>query len=362
MTDTIRVYDLAKELNMSNKDIIEKLDMKLGAKVKSHSSVISYSQAKKLKELLAEPKSVQAKKPKAFIVKKAKPKEEENQTVVEKQEIEAPKPVERVKLGKIEPVIEKPKERPRLGKVEFDRPQRPQRPQRQDRPDRPDRPDRFDRGDRQDRPQRPSNLGKTYINKDNNNRRDFKSGRPDNFKRPENQNAPKPTDANKDNRTDKKPIQRHIIPQEIYDSKGSVKKKGVKKKEHVYKSKDEEQERISLEKANAQKHKKRVHEQAVIEDIKTIVLNQPLTVGELSEKINKPSAEIVKFLMMQGILATVNQVIDVATAKKVCENFEIEVQDEDLEAFMEEELQKEEEAKELAAVDPKLLKRRAPVI
>lgn len=66
--------------------------------------------------------------------------------------------------------------------------------------------------------------------------------------------------------------------------------------------------------------------------------------------------------MMQGILATVNQVIDVPTAKKVCENFEIEVQEEDLEAFIEEEMQKEEEAKELAAIDPKLLKRRAPVI
>ena len=87
-----------------------------------------------------------------------------------------------------------------------------------------------------------------------------------------------------------------------------------------------------------------------------------MTVGELAEKINKPAAEIVKFLMMQGILATVNQVIDVATAKKVCENFEIEVQEEDLEAYIEEEMQKEEEAKELASVDPKLLKRRAPVI
>ena len=54
MTDTIRVYDLAKELNLSNKDIIEKLDEKLGVKVKSHSSVISASQAKKLKELLAQ--------------------------------------------------------------------------------------------------------------------------------------------------------------------------------------------------------------------------------------------------------------------------------------------------------------------
>ena len=73
MTDTIRVYDLAKELNLSNKDVIEKLEEKLGVKVKSHSSVISATQAKKLKDLLNTPKSEQNKKPKAFVVKKAKP-------------------------------------------------------------------------------------------------------------------------------------------------------------------------------------------------------------------------------------------------------------------------------------------------
>ena len=74
MTDTVRVYDLAKELNLTNKEVIEKLDTKLGVKVKSHSSVISESQAKKLKELLQEPQAAQTKKPKAFVVKKAKQK------------------------------------------------------------------------------------------------------------------------------------------------------------------------------------------------------------------------------------------------------------------------------------------------
>ena len=77
MTDTVRVYDLAKELNLTNKEVIEKLDTKLGVKVKSHSSVISESQAKKLKELLQEPQAAQTKKPKDFDVKKAKQKAEE---------------------------------------------------------------------------------------------------------------------------------------------------------------------------------------------------------------------------------------------------------------------------------------------
>ena len=61
MTDTFIVYDLAKELNLPNKDVIEMLDKKLGVKVKSHSSAVSELQAKKLKELVKEPKVEQAK-------------------------------------------------------------------------------------------------------------------------------------------------------------------------------------------------------------------------------------------------------------------------------------------------------------
>ncbi|MBS4759197.1 MAG: translation initiation factor IF-2 [Clostridium sp.] len=338
MTDTIRVYDLAKELKLTNKEVIEKLDTKLGVKVKSHSSVISESQARKLKELLSEPQVEQTKKPKAFIVKKAKSKTEEPPKEEEKKE--EPKPVEKIKLGKIEPA-----ERLKLGKIE------------------------------------PSPLRKPVSKISEKSEQALKDNlKKDGFVKREgrtafgnrNEQVQKPDASSKVSTTaetkkdaaprEKKPIQRHIIPQDIYDSKNTPKKKGAKKKEKQYKSKEEEQERISLEKANAQKHKKRSHAEEAAEEIKSVVINQPLTVGELADKINKASAEIVKFLMMQGILATVNQVIDVPTAKKVCESFEIEVLEEDIEAFMEEELQKEEEAKELAAIDPKLLKRRAPVI
>ena len=320
MTETIRVYDLAKELGKTNKEVIEKLDSLLGVKVKSHSSVISSIQANKLKQLLSEPKAETSKKPKAFIVKKAKVKEEE--APVAEKPAETEKPKEKIKLGKIEQPVVQPVPRVKLGKVEFPKPA-------------PKQPKQVDKSEKAAKAE--SSLKEQPKDK-------------------------KPQDKKELPRSEKKPIQRHVIPQEIYESKGNSKKKGSKKREKSYNSKEEEQERISLEKANAQKHKKRTHAEEAVEEVKSVVINQPLTVGELSDKIHKASAEIVKFLMMQGILATVNQVIDVATAKKVCENFEIEVLEEDLEAYMEEELQKEEEAKELASIDPKLLKRRAPVI
>ena len=87
-----------------------------------------------------------------------------------------------------------------------------------------------------------------------------------------------------------------------------------------------------------------------------------MTVSELADKINKTPAEIVKFLMMQGIMATVNQLIDVETIKKVCAEFNLEVLEEDLDAYIEEEMEKEEKNKALQNVDKKLLKLRAPVV
>ena len=57
---------------------------------------------------------------------------------------------------------------------------------------------------------------------------------------------------------DKKLVERRIIPQEIYEGKGQSKKKADHKKDKKdFRDKKEDQEMISLEKAAAQKHKKR---------------------------------------------------------------------------------------------------------
>lgn len=393
MSEAIRVYELAKELNLANKDIIETLENKMGVKVKSHSSVISGDQATKLKEILQEPKVEFTKKPKAFIVKKAKPAplpevepETEVQSNAEAQtETDSPKEegkpvipqqkvIEKVNLGPVNPppvrhTLQNNSHPSAQRNGRQDRDSRPYRPEQRPAPRTDQRPDqrpgqRPPFGQRTDRPnqpynnQRPAGAPGQPPRPFNRDARPVQGGPP--FNRPARPagEAGRPAPAG-----DRKPIQRHIIPQEIYDSKNPSKKKVVgKKKERTFKSKEEEQERISLEKASAQKHRKRSHAEEIDEAITKVVINQPVTVSELSDKINRASAEIVRFLMMEGILATVNQVIDVATAKKVCENFEIEVTEEDVEAFMEEELKKEEKAKAFSEIDQKLLKRRAPVV
>ena len=166
----------------------------------------------------------------------------------------------------------------------------------------------------------------------------------------------------KESGQEKKLVERRIIPQEIYDNKGFSKKKDNKKKDKDYNSKQEEQERISLEKTAAHKHKKKIHKENDEAEVTQLVVNHAMTINELAEKIKKTPAEIVKFLMFQGIMATVNQLIDVDVIKKVCAEYGLEVLDEDLDAYIEEEMEKEEKNKALSDVDKKLLKKRAPVV
>lgn len=339
--ETVRISELAKELGLPSKEVVEKF-AQIGVTNKTHSSTVTQDQIKRLKSFIADGGVKKTSKPKAFVVKKAKavetetakaPKKEvETKPVVEKVERPKIEKVERPKVEVVKPVsrleivrraprkpvvekVERPERPSRTGDKKFTRGERPQNGERKFPP-------------RGDRPQKPNSQG--GENKDFSN---------------------------------KKPLQRRIIPQDIYENKGPVKRKSDgKKKEKDFNSKKEEQERISLEKAAAQHHKKKIQKVEEVKEVKQIVVNQPMTISELSDKIQKTPAEIVKFLMLNGVMATVNQLIDVDVIKKVCAEYEIEVLDEDIDAYIEQEMEKEEKAKALTEVDKKLLKRRAPVI
>ncbi|MDD3237648.1 MAG: translation initiation factor IF-2 [Candidatus Gastranaerophilales bacterium] len=380
MTDK-RVYEVAKELGISNKQVIECLEQKLGIKGKSHSSTLSATQITNLKEMLHPSKSAADKKPKAFIVKKAKPAAKPE---VQKVEIEEKK---EEKTQNIEPdkktIIshDGPQVKPDTSSVTYTKTQKTpdirslleynnrnslkrREAEQQAQKERKLEKEKMEAAAkaRAERQNRPSQGGRPYPN---NNRRFDKSRNPNNNVPQAGQapRGPKPTGDNAQKKTEPyKPVKRHIIPQDIYDSKPGAKRKIVKGKEKQYKSKEEQQELISLEKATQKHKKKHKHEEEAKEALTKVVINQVLTVGELADKIDKSPAEIVKFLMMEGVLATVNQVIDAKTQKKVCENFELEVLEEDLDAYIEKELQKEEKEKALKEIDEKLLKSRAPVI
>ncbi len=335
MDENIRVSELAKELGLTSKEVIEKF-AQLSITVKSHSNVVTPLQVRKLKDFIAGGSKLPSKKPKAFIVKKARKKEPETDV---KPEIVKEKPVEKEETPK--KVVEVVKKEPPKSRLEIVK----RVPIK--------RVEIVQQGNK--RPiqkqvnQSESKFNKNKINsvKNNDNKKDGENNS-DKFKKD------KP----------KRPIERHIIPQDIYENKGFSKKKSAtdKKKNKDYNSKKEEQERISLEKAAAQHHKKKVQKEEEVEQVKSIVVDRAMTISELAEKIQKTPADIVKFLMFQGIMATVNQLIDVDVIKKVCAEYELEVLDEDLDAYIEEEMKEEEHKKVLTDVDKKLLKKRAPVV
>ena len=318
--DTVRINELAKELNLQSKEVVEKF-AQIGITGKTHSSTVTPDQIKRLKDFLASGGVKEVKKPKAFVVKKAKTPEVEAPKEEPKSEAEPAKP----QIQRVEVV--KPKNR-----LEIVR----RAPQKLERPERP----------APERKPLPADAERKSPK--------FEKGSADKRK-PFNKDA-------KPDASEKKPIQRHIIPQDIYENKGGSRKRSDKKRDKDFNSKKEEQERISLEKAAAQKHKKKVHKDEAVEEVKQIVVNHAMTISELSEKIQKTPAEIVKFLMLNGVMATVNQLIDVDVIKKVCAEYDLEVLDEDLDAYIEEELEKEEQKKALTEVDKKLLKKRAPVV
>ncbi|MBE7713236.1 MAG: translation initiation factor IF-2 [Cyanobacteria bacterium SIG26] len=343
--ETVRISEIAKELGLSSKDVIEKL-VQMGITGKTHSSTVTIDQINRLKDFIANGGVKKAAKPKAFVVKKAKPVEEPvieedtKETVEKPVKSESPvriEKVERPKIEKVQPVnrLEIVRRAPKV-ELSGESANKGERFERGPRPARGDKP--FQKGDR---PQRPDRL--------------LRNG-----------DKPAQRPVTTSDKGDKKPIERRIIPQEIYENKPGVpsnskRRTDGKKKDKEF-SKKEEQERISLEKAAAQHHKKRVQRTEEIEEVKQIVVNQAMTISELSEKIKKTPAEIVKFLMLNGVMATVNQLIDVDVIKKVCAEYDLEVLEEDLDAFIEQELEKEEKAKALSEVDKKLLKKRAPVI
>ncbi|MCD8024220.1 MAG: translation initiation factor IF-2 [Candidatus Gastranaerophilales bacterium] len=335
----MRVHELADELNISAKELMTKVEAGLGMSFKSHSASVTPEAAAKIKTFLTKPE--EKTRPKAFIVKKAKDKPK---VQTEKQPSEVKSEQNQQVQSEVK-IIEQPKMR---SKLEIVRPAHPvvQKPKQevQITPAKP-KPVPFQKA-----PDIPSMIKKNFAKKPviEPKKEEKTEEKPQEKKRPQKDTVPHA------------PIVRHIIPQDIYQNQGPHGRK--KKKDRVYKNKEEEQERISLEKAVQQKHKKHTQTTAQLDDVTQVVINRPMTINELSEKTRKSPAEIIKFLMLQGILVTVNSPIDIETAKKVAQNFEIEVLDEDIDSFIEEEIEKEEVSRFIENADESKIVKRAPVV
>ena len=112
---------------------------------------------------------------------------------------------------------------------------------------------------------------------------------------------------------------------------------------------DEYEEIVSEEVNNVKKKKKKKGKKEEIEvdngPVEVIEIGETITVKELAEKLNKPSNEVIRTLIFEGVMAAINQEIDFETASKVAEKFEVtaykEEVDDQLDEFEEEEIETE---------------------
>nr|YP_009510852.1 translation initiation factor 2 [Gracilaria gracilis]AXI96525.1 translation initiation factor 2 [Gracilaria gracilis] len=83
-------------------------------------------------------------------------------------------------------------------------------------------------------------------------------------------------------------------------------------------------------KSNKQKKKEKVKQQldlnsAIDSDNKSVIIDSPLSIEQLSIKLKIPVAEIITGLFLKGISVTVNQIVDIPTATQVAQKYNFTV-------------------------------------
>ena len=125
ISDKIRIYELSRDLNLDNKDILDAAQ-KLSISVKSHSSSISAEEAKKIKNLInkknSDKKILSIKKPSIKKDNFKQNKEDKSPVISSKKG----KPLEN--NSKIKPLLIKPLNKPESVKIISNQLQNPNKP------------------------------------------------------------------------------------------------------------------------------------------------------------------------------------------------------------------------------------------
>ena len=139
------------------------------------------------------------------------------------------------------------------------------------------------------------------------------------------------------------------------DKKGKNKKAIQRQAGPDARSWDEDSPTGSRRPKRGKQQQARRPEPVVIE--KAVITTEMISVKDLSEKIGKPAAEIIKKLFMLGIMATINQEIDFDTCELIASDYSIELEQKLAKTF--------EEVLSDAADDtdaPEALEERPPVV
>ena len=143
-----------------------------------------------------------------------------------------------------------------------------------------------------------------------------------------------------------------------YDEKKTQNKRGKEggKRSNIYIEDENGFEEVSFgSRKNVKKKKETTQVNNVVTIKHAVFTSREITVKDFSEKIGKPVTEIVKKLMMLGIMATINSNIDFDTAELVASDFNITVElkaDKSFEEKLLETAQADDDANELVKRPP----------
>ena len=415
---TKKVHELAKELNVSSKELQERA-RQLGISVSSHMSVLSDADIERIKGSRKETKIVKAEprkkdhqdqeeprvtvkaavrpgfsnRPKPpvgkpivdteYLANKHKPPvgkpvvnkaELENRSKHASEENKAAEPTEvKQERPAAKQLEKKPEDRPAERKPEkrtaekaARQPERTERKsdrssgrQSSERTSSRQGEKRADRGDRTDqRRERTGGRPERPERRGSSDRKGQSARRPDH----KSDRGDRSEHADRRNRSDRGGNQRKDKPAQLdkMETKPSRRDDG-KKKHDKEKNKFEKLERRSLEKQTRKKHSKPktvvepvVEEEALPEG--TIIINVPITVAGFCEQTEVSTSKVIMTLMKLGIMANINQNIDEDTVMILAEELKIQV------AVGNVEEKQEEEGLELFEDDEKDLRPRPPII
>ncbi|HPD56619.1 MAG TPA: translation initiation factor IF-2 [Smithellaceae bacterium] len=351
-----RVHELAKELNLENKDLIARLE-KMGITVKSHSSTLEDSEVEKIKEALlsGDSRKIVEERIKSTVIRRraVRAPAEEKQAPEEEakpQEKPATFPADKETKAKKEvaektqaapPAAEEPKKKTKEEELREKPAAQEEAPEKAAKPT--------------PAPPKPIVFVKHKITKP-----EIKKAQP-----PEKQ--PKPgekviipppektvkKEAEKAKKKGKAPVEVFIEEEKVVPRRKVLEKKSEKKVR-----KDDDDREIIFTKWRDEKKstpvKMKKTEITVPKAIKRrLKIGDTISVGELAKRMGVKASEVINKLIAMGVMATINQSIDHDIATIVAGEFSFQVEKAEVEF--------DESALKIAAA-PENLKPRAPVV
>ena len=394
----MRVHELAKELGIDNKELVEMLQKK-NVEVKNHMSTVEDSVADAIRSEVSsahtEKKAEEKTEAPADGKDNAAPKKKNLAFVIRPQNsknssrIQGARPQQR-QARPARPAGERPArpagERP--ARPAGERPARPtgERPTRPagERPARPagERPVR-PAGERPARPARERPARPAGENRPNAEARSAEQRQPRQEQRPVRQNADERTNRGRSfggersghqergardqragsqgGRNDRRDSRREDMGASMMDqqknqrNKAKDKERDNKKKEYRDEAFEGKGRKGRKQKQAAEVKKPQPKQEKKEEKIKQITIPEVLTIQELADKMKVVPSVIIKKLFLQGKVYTVNQEIDYDTAEEIALEFEVLCEKEEVVDVIEELLKEDEE-------DETLMIKRPPVV